>query len=380
MNAKKGFSLNRLWGIITKEFIQIKRDRPTIIMMIAIPLMQLMLFGFAINTNPKNLPTAIVSADNSMFTRMLFQGMKNTEYFKFVKPVNTLQEAEDLMKKNKVLFIISIPQNFTHDLIRGKKPQVLLEVDATDPVSSGNAVSAITNLMNTVFNLELTGNLANLQSTPPPATLVTHLKYNPLIITQYNIVPGLLGVVLTMTMVFITALSMTRERERGTMENLLATPIRPVEVIIGKIAPYVLIGYVQAGLILSAAKFIFHVPVEGSIVLLLLACLPFIAANLAMGLTFSTLAKNQLQAINGAMFFFLPSLLLSGFMFPFQGMPQWAQYIGEMLPLTHFIRIVRGILLKGNGFYEIWPDLWPILLFILVVVLIGVKRFRKTLD
>ncbi len=377
---KKRYAIKRLWAIITKEFIQIRRDRPTIIMMVAIPLMQLTLFGFAINTNPKNLPTAVVSADSSIFTRMLLQGMKNTEYFKFIHPVKTIQEADTLMRENKVQFIVSIPENFSYDLVRGKKPQILAEVDATDPVASGNAISALTNLVNTVFNPALRGNLDHLKGSTPPVTLITHLKYNPLIITQYNIVPGLLGVVLTMTMVFITALSMTRERERGTMENLLATPVRPIEVIIGKITPYVLIGYVQATLILSAARFLFHIPIEGNIFLLLLACLPFIAANLSMGLTFSTLATNQLQAINGAMFFFLPSLLLSGFMFPFKGMPEWAQYVGELLPLTHFIRIVRGILLKGNGIYEIWPDLWPIFLFTLVVIVIGIKQFRKTLD
>lgn len=374
------FSISRLWAMIIKEFIQIRRDRPTIIMMLAIPFIQLILFGFAINTNPKNLPTALVAADNSNYTRLFLQAMKNSEYFRFVSPIKNLKEAEILMQQNKIQFIIFIPENFTRNLIRGKKPQILAEVDATDPVSSGNAVSALTTLINTVFNPLLIGSLTPLRATAPPVELITHLKYNPLIITQYNIIPGLLGVVLTMSMAFVTALSMTRERERGTMENLLATPARPVEIILGKIIPYVLIGYVQSILILLAARFIFNVPIEGSISLLLLACLPFIAANLSMGLTFSTLAKNQLQAINGAMFFFLPSILLSGFMFPFRGMPEWAQYIGEILPLTHFVRIVRGILLKGNGFFEIWPDVWPIVMFAIVAILIGIVRFRRTLD
>lgn len=374
------FSILRLWAMIIKEFIQIRRDKPTIIMMMAIPLIQLIMFGFAINTNPKNLPTALVAADNSNYTRLFLQALKNSDYFKFISPEKTINEAEVLMQENKIQFIIYIPENFTRNLIAGKKPQILAEVDATDPVSSGNAVSALTTLINTVFNPLLIGNLTPLRATAPPVELITHLKYNPLIITQYNIIPGLLGVVLTMSMAFVTALAMTRERERGTMENLLATPTRPVEIIIGKIIPYILIGYVQATLILCAARFIFHIPIEGSLLLLFIACLPFIAANLAVGLTFSTLAKNQLQAINGAMFFFLPSILLSGFMFPFRGMPTWAQYVGEILPLTHFVRIVRGILLKGNGVLEIWPDVWPILLFAIVAIAIGILRFRRTLD
>lgn len=374
------FSRLRLWAMIIKEFIQIRRDRPTIIMMIAIPLIQLTLFGFAINTNPKNLPTALVSADNSIYTRLFLQGLSNSDYFKFISPVKTLQEAETLMKQNKIQFIIFIPENFTRNLVRGKKPQILAEVDATDPVSSGNAVAALNTLINSVFNPALTGSLIHLRGKSPPVELITHLKYNPLIITQFNIIPGLLGVILTMSMVFATALSMTRERERGTMENLLATSTRPIEMIIGKIIPYIFIGYVQTLLILIAARFLFNVPIEGSMFLLLFACFPFIAANLSIGLTFSTLAKNQLQAINGAMFFFLPSILLSGFMFPFRGMPEWAQYIGEILPLTHFVRIVRGILLKGNGLFEIWPDVWPILLFAVVVICISILRFRRTLD
>jgi len=374
------YSLARLWAIISKEFIQMRRDKPTLIMMVAIPLMQLILFGYAINTNPKHLPTALVTADHSLFTRTFVRALQNSDYFRFIKPVKTQAIADQMMQQGKLNFIISIPQNFSRKLIRGQRPQILAEVDATDPVSTGQAVAALNTLVNTVFNPDLQGALSHLQATPPPVELITHLKYNPLLITQYNIVPGLLGVVLTMTMVFITALAMTRERERGTMENLLATPIRPVEVMIGKIAPYIMVGYVQVFLILLAARYLFHIPVTGNILLLLIASLPFIAANLAMGLTFSTLAKNQLQAIQGAMFFFLPSLLLSGFMFPFAGMPQWAQWIGQALPLTHFVIITRGILLKGADFNDIWSQLWPILLFTAVVMTVGLKRFRQTLD
>jgi ABC-2 type transport system permease protein len=285
-----------------------------------------------------------------------------------------------LLATSNALFVINIPPNFSRDLIRGLHPNILVDADATDPTATGNALNAITTLTENVFNPLLTGSLTHLKTREPPVNLIVHARYNPEAITQYNIVPGLLGVVLTLTMAFITALAMTRERERGTMENLLATPVRPLEVIVGKIAPYILIGYVQTGLILFASYFIFKVPIAGSLILLLLACLPFIAANLAMGLTFSTLAKTQIQAMQGAMFFFLPSILLSGFMFPFKGMPEWAQIVGGVLPLTHFVLIARGILLKGNGIAIIWQQIWPIMLFTFVVVAAGIKWFRRTLD
>lgn len=377
---KIDFSWLRLWAVIVKEFIQIKRDRATLAMMMGIPLMQLILFGYAINSNPRNLPTALVAGDNSVYTRTFLQAMQNTKYFKFVKDIKSEAEAEHLLATSKVLFVVTIPPNFTRKLLKGERPQVLIDADATDPVSVTAAIGAINQLGPTVLNQDLTGPLSTLKGKNGPVDIIVHRRYNPLAITQYNIVPALLGVVLTLTMVFITALAMTRERERGTMENLLATPVRPLEVIVGKITPYILIGYAQAGLIIVTAYYLFNVPLAGSLTLLLFACLPFIAANLAMGLTFSTIAKNQLQAIQGAMFFFLPSLLLSGFLFPFRGMPQWAQYIGNLLPLTHFEVIVRGIFLKGNDFATVWGQIWPIIVFTLVVVIIGLRRFRQTLD
>lgn len=363
------FNLQRLIAITIKEFQQISRDKPSVAMMVGIPILQLILFGFAINTNPKNLPTAIVAADHSPQTRSFLKALENTDYFRFIEPPMSHDKADALMKKGKVQFIVTIPQNFTRKLIRQEKPSLLVEVDATDPVASANAITALEKLAVKIF-----------APTTNKISLITHLKYNPEIITQYNIVPGLLGVILTMTMVFITALAITRERERGTMENLLATPVYPAEVIVGKIIPYIMIGYVQVSLILTAAHQLFHVPISGNILLLFLLCLPFIAANLTVGLMFSTIAHNQLQAVMSSVFFFLPSILLSGFMFPFYGMPLWAQSIGEVLPLTHFLRIIRGILLKDNGFTIIWPELWPILLFTLVMILIGIKRFRRTLD
>lgn len=373
------FSWERLWAIILKEFTQMKRDRVTFAMIIGIPLIQLILFGYAINSDPKHLPTAVIAADQSVFTRQFTVGMQNSSYFTLMDKAKTEQQAETLLAQGKIQFIVFIPPRFTEKLIRNNNAQILVEADATDPAATSYALSALQGLVAS-FNKNLTGPLSKLHVNSPPVTLIIQPKYNPARNTQYNIVPGLLGVVLTMTMVVITSLAITRERERGTMESLLAMPVRPIEVILGKLIPYILVGYIQVLLILFAAAYLFHVPTEGSILLLLIACLPFIAANLAVGLTFSTLAKNQLQAMQMSFFFFLPSILLSGFMFPFRGMPEWAQVIGNVLPLTHFIYIVRGIMLKGNGLLEIFNQIQSILLFLLVALLIGIKRYRQTLD
>ncbi|MCC5015169.1 MULTISPECIES: ABC transporter permease [unclassified Legionella] len=376
----KGEAISRLLAVMAKEFIQMARDRATFAMIIGIPLIQLILFGFAINTNPRNLPTAIVNPDYSNFGRRILVAMQDSTYFHFIKPVSTEEEARALLKKGEVQFVVNFPPNFSHDLVKGVKPTLLLEADATDPAATSRAVSVFSDLASLVFKEELVGPLNHLAAGSPPYDPIVHAIYNPLAITAYNIVPGLLGVVLTMTMVIITALVITREFERGTMENLLATPLKPMEVMVGKIVPYIIVGYLQVLLILCMAKFLFNVPMQGSIALLLILCLPFIAANLAVGLTFSTLATNQLQAVQGAVFFFLPSILLSGFMFPFRGMPDWAQWLGNILPLTHFLVIVRGILLKGNGFWEVWWEIIPIITFMAVVMIIGFKRYRKTLD
>ena len=374
------FTFHRFWAIVLKEFIQMKRDRVTFGMMVGIPLMQLIIFGFAINSDPKHLPAAIRAADHGPFARTLVAALKNSGYFTLVREAATEAEAHDLLQLGEVQFVINIPEDFSRKLLRGERPTVLIEADATDPAAVGPAVSAARALADNVFNRDLPGPLARLRAKPGPVDFRIHAHYNPENITQYNIVPGLMGVVLTMTMVVITALAITRERERGTMENLLATPVRPFEVMFGKILPYIAVGYVQVTLILLAAHFIFHVPMVGSFALLYGVCLFFIAANLSMGITFSTLARNQLQAVQMAFFFFLPSILLSGFMFPFRGMPEWAQWIGSCLPNTHFLRIARGILLKGNGVAEILPELWPLLLFLTVAMTIGVKRYRQTLD
>jgi ABC-2 type transport system permease protein len=319
-------------------------------------------------------------AEPSVFSRTLIQAMQASEYFEIIGEAASPQEIQRLLTLGTIQFALTVPQDFSRKLLRGERPQLLLEADATDPAATSNAVQTLITLSNSVLNRDLTGPLAHLQAPPPMLDLRVHRQYNPEGITQYNIVPGLMGVVLTMTMVMITALAITREHERGTMENLLATPARPLEVMIGKIVPYILVGYIQVGLILLAARYVFQVPMQGSLPLLLGVSLIFIAASLAVGILFSTIARNQLQAMQMAFFFFLPSILLSGFMFPFRGMPEWAQALGQILPLTHFLRIVRGILLKGNGWAETAPHVVPILLFMLAVIALGMLRYRETLD
>lgn len=377
---QKLFSFKRFYSVYRKEFIHIKRDPLTAALIILFPLIQLILFGYAINTNPKHLPAAILSYDNSSFTRSFIDAIENTDYFKINKIVKNENEAKELITRGDVLFVFSIPTNFTKRLIRGEHPAILVEVDATDPVATGAAVAAINVLGQTVFDKPLRGSLNFLQSKSPPAKFITHAKYNPESITQYNIVPGLVGFVITMTMVIITSMSITREYENGTMESLLATPVRPLEVMLGKIMPYLVIGYLQFTLILLAAFFLFKIPIEGSVLLLYLTALPFIVASLAVGLLFSTLAKNQVQGMQMAFFYLLPSILLSGYIFPFAGMPGWAHFIGSLLPLTYFIRIIRGIMLKGSGFIDLWPEILPLFIFIVVVLFMAVRNFRETLD
>jgi ABC-2 type transport system permease protein len=376
----EAFSWSRFAAIVVKEFIQMRRDRLTFAMMVGIPLIQLTLFGFAINADPKHLPTAVLSADDGRFARSFLASLANSGYFHLVQRVQSEAEARQLLDTGQVQFVVSIPVDFSRRLLRGERPVVLVEADATDPAATSNAIAALFELNRSALQPDLPGSLAGLRERPPPFEVQVHRRYNPEGITQYNIVPGLMGVILTMTMIMMTGLAVTRERERGTMENLLATPVRPLEVTVGKIVPYILIAYVQVALILAAARGVFGVPIEGSLPLLLGCVLVFVLANLAVGITFSTLARNQMQAMQMTFFFFLPSILLSGFMFPFRGMPSWAQVLGEVLPLTHFLRLVRGIMLKGNGLAESAPHLWPMLLFMAVVMTIAVVRYRRTLD
>jgi ABC-2 type transport system permease protein len=376
----KAFSVSRWWGIVLKEFLQLRRDRITFGMIVGIPIVQLLLFGYAINTEPKHLPTAVVIADHSEFTRSFLAAMQSSSYFHFVAELPTEAAARAALARGDVKFVVNIPADFTRRLLRGERPAVLIEADATDPAAAGAALASVSQLAASVAKKDLGGALAALGGGEAPFEVRVHRHYNPEGLTQHNIVPGLMGVILAMTMVMMTGLAMTRERERGTMENLLAMPARPLEVMTGKIVPYVFIGLIQSTIILLAARYLFNVPFVGSIAVLYVVALLFICANLTVGITLSSLAQNQLQAMQLTFFYFLPSILLSGFMFPFEGMPGWAQAIGSVIPTTYFMRSVRGILLKGNDWVDLWPHIWPMLLFTTVVLSIALRFYRKTLD
>ena len=376
----KRWSFSRFFGIVVKEFLQLHRDRITFAMVLGVPVAQLLLFGYAINTDPKDLPTAVIAADRSEFTRSYLAAMKTTGYFDIVGELPDEEAGRAALARGDVQFVLNIPVDFTKKLLRGERPALLVEADATDPSAMGTAIASVQQIVDQVARKDLTGPLAKLAGGAPPFTVQLHKLYNPEGITQRNIVPGLMGVILTMTMVMMTGLAMTRERERGTMENLLATPVHPLEVITGKILPYIFIGLIQATIILLAARFLFGVPIVGSLASLYVVILVFVGAQLTVGITLSSLARNQLQAMQLTFFYFLPSMLLSGFMFPFRGMPGWARGVGSFLPMTYFNRLVRGILLKGNGFADLWPNLWPLIVFTVVVMTIAVRSYRKTLD
>ena len=374
------FSLSRWWGIVLKEFLQLKRDRITFGMVLGIPIVQIVLFGYAINTDPRHLPTAVVIGEHSEFTRSALAAMKTSGYFEFVDELTSEEAARAALARGDVQFVVSFPVDFTRRLLRGERPAILIEADATDPAAAGAAIASLRELASSVARKDLQGALAPLAGGQAPFEVRVHKLYNPEGLTQHNIVPGLMGVILTMTMVMMTGLAMTRERERGTMENLLATPAQPLEVMTGKIVPYIFIGLIQSTIILLAAVYLFGVPFVGSVTVLYVVALVFIAANLTVGITLSSIAQNQLQAMQLTFFYFLPTMLLSGFMFPFQGMPRWAQWIGDVLPATYFMRLVRGILLKGNHWVDLWPHIWPMIVFTVVVMTFAVVFYRKTLD
>lgn len=382
------FSLVRWWSVVLKEFLQLRRDRVTFAMMIGIPIMQLFLFGFAINADPKHLLTGVIAADQSEFTRSFLASMRNSAYFDLTTTLTDETSAREALAKGQLQFVVTIPPDFTRKLVRGEKPSLLVEADATDPAATGLAVASLSQLVQGVVNKDMKGALSPLaggagagpSGAAPPFDVRIHKLYNPEGITQYNIIPGLMGTILTMTMVMMTGLAMTRERERGTMENLLATPVHPLEVMTGKIVPYIFIGLVQVTIILLMAFFVFHVPFVGSVWMVYVSALLFIVASLTVGITLSSLAQNQLQATQLTFFYFLPNILLSGFMFPFVGMPKWAQVIGNLLPMTYFNRLTRGILLKGNGWVELWPSIWPLMVFTVVVLGVALRFYRRTLD
>ena len=372
-----GFSFNRFLAVLRKEWIQVRRDPFTLRMIIALPVMQLFLFGYAINADPKHLPAGLLSVDHSKYERTIVAALQNTGYYDIV-PLTSEAEGERGLADGDLLFVVNIPPGFDRSVDRGDKPSVLMDADATDPSAIGNATAALAGITG-ALNRDLP---PSVQATPAnlPFQFEVHARYNPEQLTVLNIVPGLICIVLTMSTMFVTTLSITRETERGTMENLLAMPVRPIEVMLAKVVPYIVIGYIQVVLIMVIAMAVFGLPMRGSVVLLIASLGLFIASNLAQGVTFSTVARNQMQAIQMAQFMFLPSIMLSGFMFPFRGMPVWAQWAGEIFPTTHALRIVRGVLLKGNGLADIAPDLWPIGLFTVVVTLIAVWSYRVTLD
>ena len=366
----------KTWAMLVKEFIQLKRDRVSFAMIIMIPLVQLMLFGYAINTMPRDLPTAVLMQETSDLSRSILAALENTKYFKVTKLPHSEAEVDELLASGAVLFAIEIPANFERSVRRGDKPAMLVIADATDPVASGTALGALSQVLQTALMHD-----RDVPDSPiMPFEIRTHARYNPAAVTQLNIVPGLVGTILTMTMLIFTALSVTREIERGTMESLLSMPITPVEIMLGKIVPYILVGFVQATLIISIGVTLFGVPVVGNLAVLAALSTLFIATNLSIGYTFSTVAQNQLQAMQMSMMFFLPNILLSGFMFPFAGMPVWAQYIGEALPLTHFLRIVRSIMLKGSNLMDLRYDAIAMFVLMLVAMTIAITRFRRTLD
>ncbi len=377
--SDKALSWRRVWSVLRKEFVQLKRDRLTLAMLIGIPLIQLILFGYAINGDPKHLPTVIAATDNSPLSRSVIRAIENTGYFD-IQAVVSEAEAERQISEGLVQFAIVLPSDFSRKLLRGEHPVIAVYGDASDPSTSGGAISALNQLPAQALQTELRGPLAHLRSTQPPFELRVHRRYNPEGITAYNVVPGLMGIILVMTLVMMTAMAMTRERERGTLENLLATPVKPVEVMMGKILPYVVIGYVQVSMIYIASRLLFDVPMFGSYLLMAGAVLIFIIATLGVGFLFSTIARTQLQAMQMAIFFFLPNIMLSGFMFPFRGMPRWAQWLGECLPVTHFLRVVRGVMLKGSTLADVGHELWPMALFIVLVGGLAMWRYRQTLD
>ncbi len=372
--------LSRLTAIIRKEALQLGRDRLTFAMMFIMPIMQLLMFGYAINNDPKALPTAVISADDSRLTRGIVAALATSGYFALTHAASSEAEANALLQRGEVQFVITLPSDFTRRLVRGETAQIAIEADATDPTTTAGALGAVTEAINEALARDLTGPLSTHNARPGPVDIVIHRRYNPENITRINIVPGLLGVILTVTTVIMTALAVTRERERGTMENLLAMPIRPLEIMIGKISPYILVGAVQVVVVLVTAKLLFNVPILGSLWLLALATLLFITGNLAIGFTFSTIAQNQLQAMQMSFFYMMPSILLSGFAFPFLGMPAWAQFIGNLLPTTHFLRVVRGLMLNGAGFSDIATELVSLAALLLAVSAIALSRYKATLD
>lgn len=374
------FSFRRLGALLMKEFIQMRRDRITFAMMLGVPLMQLLLFGYAINSDPKGLPAALVATSNDRFTRAMVSALQITDYYRFVRVVQSAAEAEAMMASGEVLFVVTIPSDFSRRVERGDYPTLLIEADATDPAAASGAISTLSTVAAQALLREQGKQAEAQEQAKSQLQVIVHRRYNPEGISQYNIVPALLGVILQMTMVMMTSMALTRETERGTMENLLAMPASPTEIMFGKVLPYLVVGAVQVAVVLTASKLLFGVPFVGSLALLLSTVLAFVLALVLLGYTISTMARTQMQAMQLTFFFFLPSILLSGFMFPYRGMPGWAQVFGEVLPLTHFLRIIRAVMLKGADFQAIAMEVAALGVFIAFFATVALFRFRRTLD
>lgn len=374
------FSLKRLYAIVLKELIQMRRDRVTFVMMLGVPLVQLILFGYAINLDPKGLPAALVTTSQDQYTRAMVTALENTGYYRFDHLVDSAEAGDRLLENGTVSFVVTIPADFARRVIRGDHPQILIEADATDPSVASGAISTLSTVAAQALLREQSAEVQSSREKANQLKVVVHRLYNPEGITQYNIVPGLLGVILQLTMVMMTSMALTRETERGTMENLLAMPASPLEIMLGKVIPYLMVGAVQVLVVLGAARFLFGVPFVGSITLLLVGISIFVMSLVLLGYTFSTLARSQMQAMQLTFFFFLPSLMLSGFMFPFRGMPDWAQVLGEIFPLTHFLRVIRAVMLKGADFVTISNEIGALVLFVVIYAGLALLRFRRTLD
>lgn len=370
-------ALGRLWALLVKEVLQMRRDRITFAMMLGVPLMQLVLFGFAINTDPKHLPAALVAPVEDRFSRAMVSALELTGYYRFTA-VTSAAEAEALLAEGSVSFVVTLPADFGARILRGDHPVFLIEADATDPSVASGAISTL----GTVATEALTRELGTEVQTARASSLqvIVHKRYNPEGITQYNIVPGLLGVILQLTMVMMTAMALTREIERGTMETLLSMPATPLEIMLGKVLPYVGVSAVQVAVVLGAARALFGVPFMGGIGLLLGGILLFVMTLLLLGYLISTVARTQMQAMQQTFFFFLPSLLISGFMFPYRGMPGWAQALGEVFPLTHFLRFIRAVMLKGAEAPAVAGPLLALSGMALGLSALALLRFRRTLD
>ena len=371
-----GFSFGRLLALLTKETIQMRRDRVTFAMMIGVPLVQLMLFGFAINTDPKELPAALVAPTQDRFTRAMVSALELTGYYRFIAPSTTSKDAEEMLANGDVAFVVTVPSDFGRRIERNDKAAILIEADATDPAVASGAISTLS----TVANLALRREIGTSAETQGPVEIVVHRRYNPEGVTQYNIVPGLLGVILQLTMVMMTAMALTRETERGTMENLLSMPATPLEIMLGKVIPYLGVGAIQVIVVLASAKLLFDVPFVGDLWLVMVGILVFVLALVILGYLISTISRTQMQAMQLTFFFFLPSLMLSGFMFPYRGMPTWAQYLGEIFPLTHFLRLIRSVMLKGADAQTVSGSLFALAIFVLLLSAVALLRFRRTLD